>query len=116
MRKVDGVVTWYTRIPDGMILDARKAGVTQNYFIEPHNQSVAALFAPSGAKVGSYEYSPYGQTTVDAETGGNIAADNPFRNISGFQDTAGAEDYYKLGACYYDGHGHFTQPASGCTR
>jgi len=36
--------------------------------------------------------------------------ENPFRHISGFQDTAGAEEYIKLGARYYDGHGHFTQP------
>jgi len=27
-------------------------------------------------------------------------------------ETDGAEDYYKLGARYYDGHGHFTQPDS----
>ncbi|MEO6473386.1 MAG: RHS repeat-associated core domain-containing protein [Aeromicrobium sp.] len=53
----------------------------------------------------SYTYSPYGQT---AESG--AAAANPFRYISGYQDTTGPEDYYKLGARYYDTHGHFTQP------
>lgn len=109
-RKTGAAITWYTRMPDGTILNARGPSGTQNYFTEPHNKSVAALYSPEGDKVGSYEYSPYGETTVDAETGGNIADDNPFRYISGYLDTEGAEDYYKLGARYYDGHGHFTQP------
>ena len=110
-QKIGSAITWYTRMPDGTILDARKpGGATQNYATEPHNKSVAALYAPNGDLVGSYGYSPYGKTAVNAETGGSVAADNPFRYISGYQDTAGAEDYYKLGARYYDGHGHFTQP------
>lgn len=108
-RKTGGGITWYTRTPDGTILNARQGSSVQNYVTEPHNQSVAALYAPNGDCVGSYEYSPYGKTTVDAESGGTIADDNPFRYISGFQDTAGAEDYYKLGARYYDAKGHFTQ-------
>ena len=110
-RKIGTDITWYTRMPDGTILNSRTASVTQNYFTEPHNNSVAALYSPSGARTATYIYSPYGDTTVNpgGETGG-AGDDNPFRYISGFQDTDGAEDYYKLGARYYDGHGHFTQP------
>lgn len=77
-------------------------------FTEPHSKSVAALYSPDGDTTATYVYSPYGDTTI--ESGGAVATDNPFRYISGFQDTAGAEDYYKRGARYYDGHGHFTQP------
>lgn len=110
-RKIGTVVTWYTRMPDGSILNSRQGATTQNYFTEPHSKSVAALYSPSGTRTATYVYSPYGDTTVNpgGETGG-AGDDNPFRYISGFQDTAGAEDYYKLGARYYDGHGHFTQP------
>lgn len=101
-------VTWYTRMPDGTILNSRQGTETQNFFTEPHNKSVAALFSPAGSQTASYVYSPYGETTV--HSGGAVANNNPFRYISGFQDTPGAEDYYKFGARYYDGHGHFTQP------
>ena len=108
-RKNDTGITWYTRMPDGTILNSRKGATTQNYFTEPHNKSVAALYSPTGARTAAYVYSPYGETTIHT-SGSGVAEDNPFRYVSGFQDTAGAEDYYKLGARYYDGHGHFTQP------
>lgn len=108
--KTGSTATFYTRDPEGKILDSRTGSVTTNYFTEPQNNSVAALYSPSGAKVGSYLYSPYGQTTVNAETGGSIADDNPFRYISGYQDTAGTNGGYHLGARYYDTHSHFTQP------
>jgi RHS repeat-associated protein len=108
-RKTGSAVTWYTRMPDGMILDSRKVGGdTQVYFTEPHNESVAALFSTASVMTASYLYSPYGDTTIHSEASG-AGTDNPFRYISGWQDT-GTNKFYKLGARYYDTHGHFTQP------
>jgi RHS repeat-associated protein len=107
-RKTGTTVTWYTRMPDGMILDSRKGSDTQMYFTEPHNQSVTALFSLTGTMTAAYLYSPYGETTIHSEDSG-AGTDNPFRYISGWQDT-GTSSFYKLGARYYDGHGHFTQP------
>lgn len=75
-----------------MILDSRKGSTTQVYFTEPHSESVAALFSPAGVATATYVYSPYGDTTVESEVS-DAGADNPFRYISGFQDTAGTEDY-----------------------
>jgi RHS repeat-associated protein len=107
--KTGSTVTWNTRMPDGMILDSRKVGGdTQVYFTEPHNQSVTALFSTASVMTASYLYSPYGDTTIHSEASG-AGTDNPFRYISGWQDT-GTNKFYKLGARYYDGHGHFTQP------
>jgi RHS repeat-associated protein len=108
-RKTGTTVTWYTRMPDGMILDSRQegGGTTQVYFTEPHSQSVTALFSLTGTMTAAYLYSPYGETTIHSEDSG-AGTDNPFRYISGWQDT-GTSSFYKLGARYYDGHGHFTQ-------
>ena len=108
-RKTGTEITWYTRIPDGMILNARQGASVQNYVTEPHNQSVAALYAPNG------DLSVPTNTRPTEDHGRrrdrrNVADQNPFRYISGRQETAGAEDYYKLGARYYDTNGHFTQP------
>lgn len=93
-------------------MSSHGAGGTINYVSE-YNGSVMALYIPAGTEVGSYRYSPYGETTPDNNgLSSPAAANNPFRYIGGYQDkTARGEDgYYKLGARYYDGHGHFTQP------
>lgn len=92
-----------------MILDSREegSGTKQVYFTELHNNSVTALFSMTGTVTATYLYSPYGETTIHSEESG-AATDNQFRYISGWQDT-GTDSFYKLGARYYDGHGHFTQ-------
>lgn len=105
--------TFYTRDPSsGAVLSSHTSGggSGRNYFTEP-NGNVTALYSPSAAKLGSYTYSPYGQTAVSDDDSNGTAAANPFRYVGGQQDktSGGADGYYKLGARYYDTHGHFTQ-------
>lgn len=69
------------------------------------NGNVAALTDASGATLGTYEYSPYGRTTIT----GNVAF-NPIRWLASWQETTTSEQTYKLGARYYQTNGAFTQP------
>jgi RHS repeat-associated protein len=105
-KKTGTDITFYVRDPNGQLLASTGAGGTRFYFSE-FNGSVAAIYDTAGDEVGSYTYSPYGKTTVT----GTAAQNNPFRYIGGLQDkdSQGNDTYYKLGARYYDAHGHFTQ-------
>jgi RHS repeat-associated protein len=100
-------ITYYVRDTRGSILASYGASGTLFYFSE-FNGSVAAIYNTGGTEVGSYQYSPYGKSTAT----GTAAENNPFRYIGGLQDkdSTGGDTYYKLGARYYDGQGHFTQP------
>ena len=62
--------------------------------------------------MGYYRYSPHGQTTVVNNGSSTLADADPFRYVGGYQDktSTGDDGFYKLGARYYDGRGHFTQP------
>ena len=110
-RKTGTQITYYTRDPNGQILSSHGAGGTVNYVSE-YNGTVAALYSPAGVEVGYYRYSPYGQTTVVNNGSSTTADSNPFRYVGGYQDktSTGDDGFYKLGARYYDGRGHFTQP------
>lgn len=98
---------YYIRDTNGTLL-ASQVGSTLTYAASEPNGNITWLMNNSGSRVGSYKYAPYGATTLT----GTPAAANPFRWISAQQDdrASGAAGSYKLGARYYDGRGHFTQP------
>ena len=96
---------YYTRDPSGNIL-AGRIGTTSWYYLTEPNGNVAALTDVNGATLGTYEYSPYGRTTIT----GNVAF-NPIRWLASWQETTTtSEQTYKLGARYYQTNGAFTQP------
>jgi RHS repeat-associated protein len=99
--------TTFIRDPNGQILATYGAMGTQ-FYVSEFNGSVAALYNTSAEETGEYVYSPYGSTTAT----GSAGEINPIRYIGGYQDKDedGDDNYYKLGARYYDGQGHFTQP------
>ena len=102
-----GAVTYYTRDPNGQLIDTHGAGGTYHYLLDRQG-SITALINSLGDFAGSYTYDPYGQTTITT-TRGDIGAPaaNPWRYTGGYQDPT--DGYYKLGARYYDAAGHFTQ-------
>jgi RHS repeat-associated protein len=69
-------------------------------------QSVVGMFDKTGAYLGGYSYSPYGEQR--AISAGTAMTDNSLRYIGGYLDSASG--LYKLGARYYDPSiGRFTQ-------
>jgi RHS repeat-associated protein len=106
-----GAMSYFTRTPDGQVISRHDNDGSQIFVNEP-NGSTAMLLSTTGALLGSYKYSPYGETTVTAGSGGTTASLNPFRYVGGYQNktSTGSDGYYKLGARYYDTHGHFGQP------
>jgi len=97
----------YTRLPGGALISQQLTGgpSASRYYITDRQNSIIALLdsTGSGTTVANYYYSPYGETTA---TG--ASSNNPFRYISGYQDTA--TGLYKLGVRYYDPSlGRFTQ-------
>jgi RHS repeat-associated protein len=77
----------------------------RSYYIQDHLGSVVGLFSSTGAFIGGYSYSPYGEAR-SIGTAAAVSA-NPLRYISGHHEGAGI---YKLGARYYDTSlGRFTQ-------
>lgn len=105
-------VTYYTRDPNGQVLNSHGAGGTYHYLLDRLG-STTALIDTSGAKAGSYTYDPYGKTTATSGTSTTAAQNNPWRYTGGYQDPV--DGYYKLGARYYDAASHFTQadPVAG---
>ena len=105
-RRNTGGVTYYTRDPQGQLVNTHGAGGTY-YFISDRLGSTIALVATNGSLAGSYTYDPYGKTTVVSGTSTTAAQNNPWRYTGGYQDPG--DGYYKFGARYYDSAGHFTQ-------
>ncbi len=69
--------------------------------------STIALVTTTGGLAGTYEYDPYGRTTVVSGTSTTAAQNNPWRYTGGYQDPG--DGYDRLGARCYDAPGHFTQ-------
>ena len=95
--------TFYTRMPDGRILNARTPGAPAAtiYYVTDHHKTVLGLINNAGQRAGTYRYDPYGKATLLEGT--TAEQDNPFRFIGGYQhadDQPGG--YYKLGARYYN--------------
>lgn len=96
----------FTRAPSGEILGERSTAAPTQYFSTDLIGSVSGLLSPSGAFVGGYSYSPYGETRSSTNNASTTA--NTVRYI-GMNKTAGV-DTYKLGARYYDSTiGRFSQ-------
>ncbi|MET2012979.1 RHS repeat-associated core domain-containing protein [Microbacterium chocolatum] len=95
--------TVYTRTPDGSAIGSRSTSAS--YYATDHLGSVVGIFSDTGAYLGGYSYSPYGEprsTDTNSAVTGNI-----LRYIGGELDSSGL---YKLGARYYDTSlGRFTQ-------
>jgi len=109
-RTTNAGTTFYTRDPNGNLLDEHGAAGT-SYYLTNYQHSVMALVSASGDTFnGAYFYGPFGETTVDARSGGGIAANNPWRYAGGYQDTLEGDNYYHFGARYYSsGQGRWTQ-------
>ncbi len=99
-------VTYYTRDPQGQLVNVHGAGGTY-YFVNDRLGSTIALVTTTGGLAGTYAYDPYGKTTPVSGTSTTAAQNNPWRYTGGYQDPG--DGYYKLGARYYDAAGHFTQ-------
>ncbi|TFC28828.1 type IV secretion protein Rhs [Cryobacterium sp. TMT1-3] len=95
----------FTRTPTGQALGVHGTS-TKYYYAQDSLGSVIGLFDKTGAYMGGYSYSPYGEARA---TGTNTAtAYNHLRYISGYYDDA--TNLYKLGARNYDPTiGRFTQ-------
>lgn len=106
---VSGSTTYYTRDPNGQILDEHGASGTY-YYETDRLGSTMTLIDTSGHNAGGYTYDPYGKTAVVNGTSSTAAAANPWRYTGGYQDPT--DGYYHLGARYYDAAGHFTQADS----
>jgi len=88
----------FTRTPDGEALSNRLGGGSRYYYATDHQGSVIGMFSATGAWLGGYSYSPYGEERAIAT--GTAPTTNSLRYISGYWDsTAGL---YRLGARYYD--------------
>ncbi|MCW2608741.1 MAG: sle [Frankiales bacterium] len=98
----NGTTTNTIRDPRGTLI-ATRTGTTSHYYLFDALGSVVALISPTGQKVNSYTYDPYGQNRAKTE-----AITNPYQYTSGILDTA--TGLYKLGIRYYDPTlGRFTQ-------
>ena len=94
-----------TREPNGALVSLRTSGGS-SYYLTDRLGSILALITSAGQQVAQYSYEPYGTTRTSS---GTLAAVNPYRYTSGYQDSA--TGLYKLGARYYDTSlGRFTQP------
>jgi RHS repeat-associated protein len=102
-----GTTTYYTRDPQGNLIDER-TGTTTYYYLTDRQNSVSALIDSTGHDAGDYTYTPYGRITNTLTT---TATANPWRYTSSYQDNE-ADNYYHLGARYYDQatSATFTQP------
>lgn len=102
---------FYTRMPDGRILNARTPGAPAAtiFYVTDNNKTVLGLIDTSGDRAGTYRYDPYGNATLVEGTTAEQA--NPFRWISGYQNNSDQPGgYYKLGARYYNpNNAAFTQ-------
>jgi len=105
-RTTSAGTTYYTRMPDGRLLASHGAGGT-HFYVTDYQDSVVAMIGTDGQRAGTYRYAPYGEPTLVEDTA--AAQNNPFRWHGGYHDIEG-DGYYKFGARYYDGDGHFTQP------
>lgn len=110
-RTTNAGTTFYTRDPNGNLLDEHGA-VGTSYYLTNYQHSVMALVSASGDTFnGAYFYGPYGETNVEARGGGTTAANNPWRYAGGYQDTLEGDNYYHFGARYYSPtQGRWTQP------
>lgn len=97
---------YYLRDSAGTIL-ARNIGTTATYYASEPNGNITWLLDNTGARVASYKYAPYGDTSP---IGGTTADNNRFRWLGAQQNGTTNNTHYKLGARYYDRQGHFTQP------
>lgn len=97
--------TAYTRGPSGDLVSERTSTGT-NYYVKDALGSVIDLFSSTGASIGGYSYSPYGEARSTSTATAVVA--NTARYASGYFDTTSG--LYKLGARYYDPTlGRFTQ-------
>jgi len=103
---------YFTRDPNGQLINMHGSAGTYYYLLDRQG-GPTTLISTTGAKAGSYTYDPYGKTTVNSGTSTTAAQTNPWRYTGGYQDPT--DNYYKLGARYYDAAGHFTQadPVAG---
>lgn len=94
--------TYYTRAPDGTLLDERTPSGTYDY-VQDANGSTIALTNSTGGVANTYTYDPYGVTTSSTGT-----APNSFGFDSGFNAQGGL---ILFGTRYYDPNlGRWTQP------
>ena len=110
--------TAYTRTAAGDLVDSRTPSGADLYYILDSGGSVVGMFDKTGAFVGGYSYSPYGETrsstTNGTATNNALVASNSMRYGGGYYDTA--VGLYRFSARYYDPTlGRFTQadPSGG---
>ena len=97
----------YTRTGTGDAVSTRFGAGSKYCYIQDTLGSVIGLFDKTGACIGGYSYSPYGETR-NTITAGSATDSNSLRYISGYYDQGSG--LYKLGARYYDPTiGRFTQ-------
>jgi RHS repeat-associated protein len=109
-RTTSAGTTFYTRDPNGNLLDEHGAAGT-SYYLTNYQHSVMALVSASGDTFnGAYFYGAYGETNAEARGGGATADNNPWRYVGGYQDTLEGDNYYHFGARYYSpNQGRWTQ-------
>lgn len=97
--------TAFDRTGSGDVI-ASRTGTARDYFVKDALGSVTGIFDATGAYLGGYSYSPYGEALA---VGTNTSVtSNTVRYISGYRDST--TGLYKLGARYYDTTiGRFTQ-------
>jgi len=96
----------FDRTPDGEAVGVRLSAGSRYYYAKDKLGSVVGQFDKTGAYLGGYAYSPYGEQR--AISAGSPMTNNNLRYIGGYLDSASG--LYKLGARYYDpSMGRFTQ-------
>ena len=97
--------TYYVRDPRGGLLAQRTPTAGTFYYLLDGLGSITGLTDSNGARVASYSYDAYGQTTSMSTS--TVGVNNPWRYVGAYQDGTGL---YKMGARYYDPTlGRFTQ-------
>ena len=97
----------FARTPEGNPVGARLGGGSRYYYVSDDLGSVIGLFDRTGAYLGGYSYSPYGEARSTG-TNSAVSTNNNLRYIAGYYDSPSG--LYKLGARYYDPSlGRFTQ-------
>ena len=93
-----GSATYYTRAPDGTIIDERTPAGTYYYSTDMLG-SITRLTNSTGQQVQAYSYDPYGNVTATPETGG---PPNSFLFQAGYQATGQQKNLLQFGARFFD--------------
>jgi RHS repeat-associated protein len=100
--------TYYTRDPQGSLIDEHGGPAGINYYESDQEGSVLAVSTAAGVATGTYTYTPLGNIGETNVTG-HDATDNPFTYTGAYFDDIEGDTFVHLGTRYYMRNTNFTQ-------